>query len=76
MKPTNQKRLEAVYRFIVQYKRDNGGIAPTLVEIGAGTGITSKSLVARYLQHLVNTGRIVLQPGVRNIRVPGEVWHV
>lgn len=67
---------EAVYAFIVGYKRAHGGRSPSVREIGAGVGAPSTSLVHHRLRELADAGRIVLPAGrlKRHIALPGEQW--
>lgn len=71
------ERLEKLYGFIVDYKRQNDGIAPSIVEMGEHLGIRSTSLVGYYLRRLVADGRIVMEKKrSRHISVPGGCWSM
>ena len=66
---------EAVYRFIIRYKRQHAGDSPTRREICAGVGIAGPSTVHYHLTVLKERGRIEL-PGskARMIAIPGASW--
>jgi SOS-response transcriptional repressor LexA len=70
------QRTEQVYRFIVRYKRESGGVSPSMSEIARGTGIASNSTVNYHLCKLEESGRIVRDVGgrARHISIPGERW--
>lgn len=66
---------DEVLKFIIQYKLDNDGIAPSYEEIGAGFGIRSKSHVKSIVLALVEEGKLELDPRkARSIRVTGGEW--
>ncbi|MCP5016931.1 MAG: hypothetical protein GY938_16935 [Ketobacter sp.] len=66
---------ELIYQYIVTYKTEHGGIAPSLREIRAGCDIGSLSTINRHLTRLHDADRIIRVPGEsRNIRIPGEVY--
>jgi repressor LexA len=63
-------------RFIAKYLEEHGGISPSLDEIAAGIGITSKGSVHRYLDLLEADGLIRrAKRRSRSIEIiePGEV---
>lgn len=69
---------EAVYRFIVRYKRQHAGESPTRREIGAGVGIPTTSIVHHHLLMLERAGKIRLaRPAgkARMIEIPGASWE-
>lgn len=55
--PVTGRQLD-VLRFIVGYQQANGGVSPTLQEIGQALGITRRSGVWRLLDCLEERGRI------------------
>lgn len=68
-------RDDALYDFIIAYKREYGGRSPTHVDLAAALGLKSKSNVRGRLERLAASGRIVLAGNdSRNIAIPGERW--
>lgn len=70
--PTSTR--EAVFDYIVQFKRGHNGIAPTVREITEGVGISTTSLTNYHLGKLFDDGRITFPLGKRAgraIGVPG-----
>lgn len=66
-----------VYEFIVNYKIDHDGIAPTVAEITHGCQLSSTSAVSHYLNTLVLLGMIKCDYGKgksRMISIPGARW--
>ncbi len=79
---TNAVRLhpttEAIYRYIIRYKRQHAGDSPTRREIGAGVGISTPSTVHHHLVMLERSGKIRLsRPAgkARMIEIPGASWQ-
>lgn len=72
--PNRKHSRQAVFDFIVSYKRANDGNSPSLREIMAACGITSTSLMQFILDNLVDDGLIRIGPGPRNIAVIGGCW--
>lgn len=70
------KRADAIFNFIIQFKTTNDGRSPTIREIAAGCTIPSTSVVNYHLQRLSQAGRITLngQGQTRQITVPGGQW--
>ncbi len=68
---------EAVYRFIVRFKRQYAGESPTRREIGAGVGISTPSIVSHHLDMLERAGRIwrPKRGKARMIAIPGSHWE-
>lgn len=63
-----------VYRFILEYKQDNDGIAPTLAEISEHVG-TSSSNAYLVLWSLEQDGLVYVgRSAQRDIRVKGGRW--
>ena len=63
-----------VFDYIVRFKRENNGIAPSNRDIKQTLGISSTSEVRRYLERLAADGRIFFPLGsisARVIAVPG-----
>lgn len=74
---TMHPTAEAVYRYIIRYKRLHAGESPTRREIGAGVGISAPSVVHHHLVMLERSGRIRLgRPSgkARMIEIPGARW--
>lgn len=67
---------EAVYRYIIRYKRQHAGESPTRREIGAGVGLSSPSTVNCHLVALERAGRIRMgnRGKSRMITIPGAQW--
>lgn len=78
--PTMRKRepchrREDIFRFILAYKRENDGLAPSTLEIMQGCRVSSRSVVHYHLHALAKAGTLVLGPGrFRNIQVVGGMW--
>lgn len=71
----NVHDYDAVFRFIVAYKRSHDGNSPSTREIMDACGITSTSVTRHILSDLARRGRIRLTAhGSRNIEVPGGKW--
>ena len=69
------RRDDALYDFIVAYKRNYGGRSPTRSELAAALGLKAQSNVQNQLNRLAAAGRIVLEEGsARSIAIPGERW--
>lgn len=68
---------ECIYRFIVRFKRENGGDSPTLREIMAGVGLPTTSLVYYHLNLLEDAGKIVRPKRTKasRIAIPGAQWR-
>ena len=67
----------SVYDFIVKFKTDHDGVAPSVLEIGKACGISSTSMVRHYLNSLVLFGMIKCDYGTgksRMISIPGARW--
>jgi len=67
----------SVYDFIVKFKTDHDGIAPSVLEIGKACGINSTSAVRHVLDSLVLFGMIKCDYGKgksRMISIPGAHW--
>jgi len=67
----------SVYDFIVKFKTDHDGVAPSVLEIGKACGITSTSAVRHVLNSLDLFGMIKCDYGKgksRMISVPGARW--
>lgn len=73
----NEEKVEAVYRFVIDYKTAHGGDSPSTRQIRDGAGLSSSSVAMSYLRKLQEDGRITL--GHRpysgmEIQVKGGVW--
>lgn len=74
-RPPLADHTDALYEFIVAYKRAYGGRCPTLREISAEMGWRSTSAAHHWLRRLEADGRIGLEDGgSRGIVIPGERW--
>ena len=71
---TRKHSRQAVFDFIVSYKRANDGNSPSLREIMTACGIPSTSLMQFILDNLVDDDLIRIGPGQRNITVVGGCW--
>lgn len=66
---------EAVYRYIIRYKRQHAGESPTRREIGEGVGLMAVSTVHYHLVTLQREGMIRLTGSKsRMIEIPGARW--
>jgi SOS-response transcriptional repressor LexA len=67
-----------IFDFIVKYKKEHGGLSPSLKNIAEAIGIASVSTVNASLEVLRKQGRIYFDEEIeiRNIRIPGENWSV
>ena len=65
-------RRAEIYGFIMDYKRKNDGNSPSMREIQAGVGISSKSVVNFHLMALVRRNAIEIRNG--RIVVSGGMW--
>jgi hypothetical protein len=68
--------LDFIFRFIVNYKREHDGNAPSYDEIMAACEISSKSMMSYYLNKLAKEGRIKFgaKNSNRTIQVVGGHW--
>lgn len=64
---------QAVFNFIVEYKRAHDGIPPSYEQIRVGVGIASKSTVSGLLARLERAGVIKTADG--HLSVVGEQWQ-
>lgn len=75
MRVVNVERLQTIYDFIISYKRDHDGCAPSYREIGAILDVESPSLVAFYLKQLAELGMIEVEELTkREISIVGGKW--
>ena len=66
---------EAVYLYIVQFKREHAGESPVTREIAAALGLSSTSVVQHHLEKLEKAGLIMRSAGKsRMISIPGARW--
>lgn len=70
------QRLDALYDYIVAYKRENGGRSPTRQLLSEALGFSSTAVVQGYLLRLAADRRVVLGRDGRHcaIGIPGERW--
>lgn len=71
------RRQRDVLRFIIKYKTEHDGVAPTHREIIEATDITSLSIVNYALMRLERLGKIRLlgdRGRTRSIAVVGATW--
>lgn len=69
-------RVQDVYNFIVEYKRNHRGRSPSYDEISEGVGLSSKSYIGTYLSSLEKEGKIIVLEGGRGIDVPNSEWKL
>lgn len=53
-----EARRGEIFNFIVEYKREHGGVSPTIREIQEHTGVTSTSSITHHLGELERQGAI------------------
>jgi repressor LexA len=64
------QRVKFILDFIVAYKKEHGGGAPSIREIADETGLKSTSVVAYYLRLMETEGLIIRRPFLsRDIQV-------
>lgn len=67
----------AIYHFIVKYKRENDGLSPTLEQIMLACRVNSKSNMSSILRILEDEGKIVVNSKIsRGIQVIGGKWSM
>lgn len=67
---------EAMYRYIIRFKRMNAGDSPSRREIAAGVGRPPASMVQHHLEALETAG-LIRRPRrgqARRIAIPGAEW--
>lgn len=68
-------RREAMLHYIITYKQEHDGQAPTIRDIMDALGISSTSVVSHHLARLEREGRIERsRADSRSIRVRGGRW--
>lgn len=67
-------RLKQAFDFIVKFKREHDGVAPTVQEICNEVGWASKNSGAKALTEMEERGWIRLNAGARMIEVIGGQW--
>lgn len=68
---------DTIFGYIVDFKRQNDGISPTMREIGRFAGIDSTSHISWYLRRLQRDGKIeLIKNGARGIVVKGGKWEI
>lgn len=72
LKPTPR----AIYRALVQHKREHDGNSPTFRELCQAAGVRSTSQVMLELKRLELMGLIKVGHGSRNISVSGGRWSL
>lgn len=73
---TRKHSRQAVFDFIVSYKRSHDGNSPTLRQIMDACGITSTSVASYALRGLARAGKIRILPGSQGIVVIGGCWSI
>ena len=71
------QRRRDILAYVIAYKSENQGRSPTVRQIGSATGISSNSIVVRYLGQLAARGYIewIRDNGkVPDLRIPGAKW--
>lgn len=77
-RPVSRSKYESkIFRYIVQYKMENDGCAPTYEEIMEACGVSTKSMVNYVLLKLQKKGKIYIPDDStrRYIRVIGGSWR-
>ncbi|MBN1200630.1 MAG: hypothetical protein JXJ20_02120 [Anaerolineae bacterium] len=74
MRGDHSPNREQIFQFIVDYKREHDGLAPTVTEI-AKECMLSTSTVSYHLMKLQIERRILIS-GRRSIEVIGGVWNL
>jgi len=68
-------RTTEIYNYIVSYKLEHDGVAPSVREICAGCNVSSTSVTIYHLSKLEIAGKIKRYgEGARNIIVTGGKW--
>ena len=65
---------EKIYAYIIAYKQANDGLSPSYRDIMMTQGLSSTSVVARYLRKLETDGKITVVG--RGIKVTGGEWRM
>ena len=63
MTARNERRLELLYQFLIDYNLENG-YAPNHREMCEEVGVDSTSLIAYYLRQLEDDGKIRITPRI------------
>ncbi len=76
-KPTSPSRIETIYQYIVQHKREHDGNSPSIREIMGACEIPSPS-VAKYYLDIMETRNMIRRGDdkgkSRRIEVIGGAW--
>lgn len=71
----DQGRYRQVYKFLIEYKRENDGNTPTIREIAEALGFSSTSLSRHYLNGLDRIGLIRREKlKSRGVEIVGGYW--
>lgn len=71
----SEQTTQAIYNFIIAFKKDNDGNSPTLREIARAAGISSSEATLYHLRKLERRGLIKRLPEKsRGIKVIGAEW--
>lgn len=65
---------DQIYDFAMEFKINHNGNSPTIREIGDAVGVSSTSMVSRYLDRMVSRGLIERGGKFRMIIIPGSRW--
>ena len=67
-------KYQTIYDFIVSFKANHDGNSPTIRQIGEDCGVSSTSMVSRYLDGMVKLGLIKRIGKFRMLSIPGARW--
>ena len=70
----SQEKKEAVYRFLIEYKKAHDGCAPSVNEIVEGAELRSTSHAKFLLERLAEEDKIVIGRTYRTIYIIGARW--
>lgn len=72
--PTRVYDYDEIFQFLVDFKTDHDGNAPSMRTIADNCKISSTSVVEYILDDLEKRGKIKRDPDTRQIRVVGGKW--
>ncbi len=65
---------QTVLNYIIRYKKNNDGNSPTIREIMYACSIASTSNTSYILRDLQASGKVIILPRSRGIKVTGGKW--
>jgi SOS-response transcriptional repressor LexA len=74
--PKGDKIRQEILEFIIEYKKENDGLSPTMREIMTACDMSSTSLVSHHLDVLVEDGHLGRTGHHRHLTVPGGRWII